>query len=191
VAIYRSGKSEDGMLNASLLVYTPSPSDLIQAVVDRSPNSISLLHGEEHWRSVAHVGLEIGAATPGADLELVFLFSLLHDAMRRTDFGDPNHGRRAGGLIRDLKRERLLDLPQERERVLLSACCLHSDGSTSPDPTIGACWDADRLNLWRVGLTPVDRFLSTPEGRRPERAAWALDALGDVPSWMDLLMSCR
>jgi hypothetical protein len=28
--------------------------------------------------------------------------------------------------------------------------------------TIGACWDADRFNLWRVGTVPDVAFISTP-----------------------------
>jgi hypothetical protein len=44
---------------------------------------------------------------------------------------------------------------------------------TTRQPTVGACWDADRLNLLRVGMTPDARFMSTAEGRRPERIEWA------------------
>jgi hypothetical protein len=40
-------------------------------------------------------------------------------------------------------------------------------------PTIGACLDADRLNLWRVAKEPDPALLSTPYGRRPEVIRWA------------------
>jgi len=30
---------------------------------------------------------------------------------------------------------------------------------------VGACWDADRFNLWRVGIEPDPRYLSTPAAR--------------------------
>ena len=38
----------------------------------------------------------------------------------------------------------------------------------SADPTIGACWDADRLNLWRVGVAPARGMLSTAAARSAE-----------------------
>jgi uncharacterized protein len=131
--------------------------------------------------------MEVGAVTPGADLGLVFLFSLLHDAVRWSDLGDAGHGRRSSELVRELNGEGLLDLPEEEEGLLVSACLLHSEGATSSDPTIGTCWDADRLNLWRIGSTPDPALLSTAEARRPERVNWALDALRAVPTWPQLL----
>jgi hypothetical protein len=51
----------------------------------------------------------------------------------------------------------------------------HTEGETSQDSSIGACWDSDRLNLWRVGHEPDPRYLSTATARRPERIAWALE----------------
>jgi uncharacterized protein len=38
--------------------------------------------------------------------------------------------------------------------LLFEACRLHTDGLTSSEPTVQACWDADRLDLGRVGITP-------------------------------------
>ena len=34
-------------------------------------------------------------------------------------------------------------------------------------------FDADRLNLWRVGITPHPRYLSTAPAQRPDSIAWA------------------
>ena len=31
----------------------------------------------------------------------------------------------------------------------------------SEHPTIGTCWDADRLDLGRVGIVPQPKFMST------------------------------
>ena len=45
-------------------------------------------------------------------------------------------------------------IPAELVRRILEGC-VHAD------PTIGTCWDADRLDLWRVGITPHARFLRT------------------------------
>lgn len=174
-------------LGAMLLAWTPSPEDLINAVFARSENWSSPIHGEEHWRGVAHVGLVMGAHTPGADPRLVFLFGLLHDAMRQNEYDDPDHGRRASELLGELIARRMLDLPEAQEHLLSVACSLHADGETSPDPTIGTCWDADRLNLWRLGWAPSESLLSTADGRSPERVEWAREAIRAVPSWAELL----
>ncbi|MBB6018173.1 hypothetical protein HNQ04_003450 [Deinococcus radiopugnans ATCC 19172] len=32
------------------------------------------------------------------------------------------------------------------------ACKHHASGQTTDEPTLGACWDADRLDLPRVGI---------------------------------------
>ena len=44
----------------------------------------------------------------------------------------------------------------------------------SPFPfTIQTCWDADRLDLGRVGITPDPSWLCTEAAKRPEVIAWA------------------
>jgi uncharacterized protein len=78
-------------------------------------------------------------------------------------------------------------MPEVEQQQLIAACLLHSDGLTSADPTVGSCWDADRLNLWRLGWTPAASLMSTVDGRSAERIEWAREALRDVPSWPDLL----
>jgi uncharacterized protein len=63
-------------------------------------------------------------------------------------------------------RGRLFDLDDSSFELLYQACADHADGYISNDPTIGACWDADRLDLWRVGITPSPALFSTLIGRR-------------------------
>ena len=48
---------------------------------------------------------------------------------------------------------------------LLEACRLHTDGHTVGDRTLLACWDADRLDLGRVGITPESQLPGTKAGR--------------------------
>jgi uncharacterized protein len=53
-----------------------------------------------------------------------------------------------------------------------------------PDITIQTCWDSDRLDLGRVGITPHPRRLCTEAAKRPTTIKWA-DArasLGVVPA---------
>ena len=122
------------------------------------------LHGPDHWRRVEQHGLRLAQATPGADVVVVRLFAVFHDAERVNESSDPDHGRRAAQLVKRRCGERF-ELGEDRLRVLGTACKYHADGETTDDPTIGCCWDADRLDLPRVGIEPHRDFMSTPTGK--------------------------
>jgi hypothetical protein len=49
--------------------------------------------------------------------------------------------------------------------TLTEALTHHDKGLVSKDPTIGVCWDADRLTLWRLNRQPDPALLSTPAAR--------------------------
>jgi len=78
------------------------------------------------------------------------------------------------------------DLEEAEIGLLGFACEEHANGGVSPDPTVGVCWDADRLNLWRVGIRPDPRFLSTEAARSGERIVWARDLQGECFAWEKL-----
>ena len=128
-------------------------------------------HGIAHWARVLENGLRLAGRT-GADIAVVRLFAVLHDARRVNEYSDPDHGPRAAALAETL-RGTLIDLPDNRFRLLHRACAGHTHERTHPDPTIQTCWDADRLDLGRVGITPDPRFLCTAVAREPETIAWA------------------
>lgn len=46
------------------------------------------------------------------------------------------------------------------------------------DPTIATCWDADRLDLLRVGIRPDPARLVTEAARDPEVLEWAMARSG-------------
>ena len=89
---------------------------------------------------------------------------MLHDASRLSDDDDPAHGARAAKLAQHLQGE-FYDLTQPQLSALSYACRWHEAGKVSADPTIGTCWDADRLDLTRVGIPPSTALLSTSTGR--------------------------
>ncbi|HEY1378437.1 MAG TPA: hypothetical protein VGF55_16685 [Gemmataceae bacterium] len=126
-------------------------------------------HGVVHWTRVLENGLRIAAAT-GADPEVVTLFALFHDARRVNEDRDDGHGLRGGELARSLRGE-LVHLNDARFDLLFEACRLHTDGLTVGDPTLLTCWDADRLDLGRVGIATDPRRLGTRAGR--SLLAWA------------------
>ena len=77
---------------------------------------------------------------------------------------DDGHGLRGGNLARSL-RGTLVHLDDARFELLFEACRLHTDGLTEGEPTLQACWDADRLDLGRVGITPEPHRLCTDAAR--------------------------
>lgn len=126
-------------------------------------------HGVAHWARVLENGLRV-ADSNGADREVIALFALFHDARRVNEHRDPGHGLRGGELARSL-RGTLVHLDDARFALLFEACRLHTDGLTAGDPTLQACWDADRLDLPRVGIDPKPRKLCTDAARG--LVAWA------------------
>jgi uncharacterized protein len=124
------------------------------------PDSI---HGPSHWRRVERSALEI-ADSNGAFVEVVRLFAVFHDSRRENDGVDSKHGERGAEYAASL-RGTLFDLSDTHLELLEYACRWHTHGQLSDDPTIGACWDADRLDLTRIGITPKAKFMSTALGR--------------------------
>ncbi|HEX7880811.1 MAG TPA: hypothetical protein VF720_15465, partial [Candidatus Eisenbacteria bacterium] len=117
----------------------------------------------DHWRRVERNGITLAMRT-GADLVVVKLFALFHDAQRRNDGDDPEHGARGAAYAAQL-RNRWLDIDDWRFALLEQACTWHTAGRHHDDPTIGSCWDADRLDLTRLGILPDPAYMSTPYGR--------------------------
>lgn len=141
-------------------------------------------HGIAHWARVFENGLRLARET-GADIEIVRLFAVFHDCRRVNEFSDDEHGPRAADFALE-QRGLLFDLPDREFKLLHRACAGHTRERTHPDLTIQTCWDADRLDLGRVGVTPDPRRLCTDAARRPDILNWA-DAratLGVVPEFV-------
>jgi hypothetical protein len=117
-----------------------------------SAGAHSHVHGIMHWRAVAQSGLYLAGLIEDLDPALILLFGLLHDSCRENEFDDPYHGHRAAQLLERLDRERIVRLSPERASTLMHALSEHDAGYTSEDPNVGACWDADRLQLQRLGF---------------------------------------
>lgn len=122
------------------------------------------IHGPSHWRRVEQNGLKI-AAINGANTEVVRLFAVFHDSQRKCDILDYKHGERSAQYITK-QRGNLFELDDGSFSLLHYACKWHAHGKTSDDPTIGACWDADRLDLTRIKAIPHEKYMSTEPGRR-------------------------
>jgi len=124
------------------------------------------VHGIAHWARVWSAGRFLARRT-GADAEVVELFALLHDACRWNDAHDPQHGPRAARLAEGLNGGEHFELEPARLALLTEAIEGHTEGRIHADPTIQCCWDADRLDLGRVGIVPDPRWLGTAPARDP------------------------
>lgn len=145
----------------------------------------STLHGDGHWRRVARIGARLATVESGCDPWIVLLFALLHDAGREHDGHDPGHGPRAAARARALEGAGFA-LGPRRLMLLESACFAHADGEVSHDPTVGVCWDADRLDLWRCGMTPDPRYLSSCAALDPATIRWSERPPDADPTWEEL-----
>lgn len=130
-------------------------------------------HGVVHWARVLENGLRLAELT-GANAAVVTLFAAFHDCRRQNDHHDAQHGKRGGALARSM-RGKWFDLTDAEMDLLEYACAHHTSGLTVADPTVQACWDADRLDLPRVSITVSPKLLCTPAARDPALIAWATD----------------
>ncbi len=117
----------------------------------------SRIHGPEHWARVERNGLYI-CEQNGADEDIIKLFALFHDSMRFNDGRDPEHGLRGAEYAKSLLNKEY-ELAEAKFELLYYACQYHSEYKPTEDKTVGACWDADRLDLGRVGIRPAERYL--------------------------------
>jgi uncharacterized protein len=127
-------------------------------------------HGLAHWERVRENGLWLATRT-GARADVVELFAYFHDACRANEHADPGHGPRGAALARTVAgRAFAIDAPGLE--LLALACRDHTVGQAHADPTIATCWDADRLDLGRIGTMPRAERLCTEAARAPEVIAW-------------------
>lgn len=143
------------------------PPNLVTILRDRFRLQWEGVHGFGHWERVRRNGLLLAENSGhGANTRVIELFAFLHDSCRRDEHGDPGHGARAAASLDGL----LGDLPalSAEERDLLKyACRHHTDGWIEGELTVQICWDADRLDLGRVGYTIDPDRLCTPAARDP------------------------
>ena len=156
--------------------------ELIQAILQQYRSSWKGLHGARHWARVWENGLKLANYT-GAKTGVVELFAVFHDACWVDDEWDDSHGRRGADLAA-LLRGKYFELNDHDLGFLKYACCFHTSGLTEGDITVQTCWDADRLDLGRVGIHPDKSKLCTDAAKMPEMIAWANERAGneDIPN---------
>jgi uncharacterized protein len=129
------------------------------------------VHGSNHWNRVRENGLVL-AKLNGANPTLIALFSIFHDCQRLSEGLDGQHGHASAQYLVDHRG--LIPLNDDDFELLRNACYYHNSGVTiDPDTTVMTCWDADRLDLGRVGTMPNPEYLCTEEARDGRIIEWA------------------
>lgn len=125
-------------------------------------------HGVPHWVRVWNHGRRLAEQTPGFNghhaMQVLAWFAFLHDSRRESDGADPRHGHRAAEYAKRLWEAGAIALDPEYMFMLKEALEGHSSGYLIQDPVVQVCWDADRLDLGRVGINPDPRRMCTPAG---------------------------
>jgi hypothetical protein len=127
----------------------------VPEIFDALGASLAAIDDQERshrWRGVAGAGYRLIEAGAQADAAVVFAYSILYD-----------HGERAPELATKMHRERLLIFSDDQVALLAAALAGRDREETSDDPTIGVCWDADRLTR-----PPAPGPHSTPEAGTAE-----------------------
>ena len=95
------------------------------------------------------------------------LFALFHDSRRANDSIDPKHGKRGAKFARSLQHSAamLKALDADDFALLEYACSSHTNIDTEHELSehiiARICWDADRLDIGRVGYRVDPHYLST------------------------------
>ncbi len=133
------------------------------------------IHGANHWARVLHHGQRIAKARE-ADLLVVEVYAFLHDSCRLDDYRDPLHGERGAEFAYGVNGQ-FFHLDGKQLDSLCFAIKHHSGGDVSTNATIQSCWDADRLDLGRVGIIPSPRFLSEEASKLIDEAFdWSIQS---------------
>lgn len=158
---------------------------LVQVVTEQYQLWVRGIHGIAHWGRVLENGRRLAPLT-GADLRVVELFAIFHDACRLNDGFDPDHGPRGAALARTHRRE--IELNDVGFALLLEACDCHTRGPRpGADITVQTCLDADRLDIPRVGPRIRPELLFTSAARDRRMIGWA----GARGARMEIPLVCR
>jgi uncharacterized protein len=144
---------------------------LLEMIRDQSSLRDDGYHGLDHWVRVLANGRKLAVITR-ANLKVVELFAAFHDSRRLNEGYDPEHGVRGAVFAKEM-RGKWFNVSDYEMELLVQACQQHSNGLTEADITVQTCWDADRLDLGRVGTMPDPRYLCTDAAKDPKMIDWA------------------
>ena len=123
-------------------------------------------HGVYHWHRVYKNALQL-ANYYKVESRVFMLFALFHDSKRANENIDPQHGRRGAKYAQLLQNDisTLKELNNGDFALLEYACSSHTktdfQHSLADSLIAKICWDADRLDIGRVGYIVDLEYLCT------------------------------
>ncbi len=124
--------------------------------------SATKIHGINHLRQVAYLAGRF-AASNNTCVETAVIGGYLHDCARQDDSGGNAHAHESAELAKNIITNYYPKIDADK---LYNAIYYHADGLVSRDPLLGYIWDADRITLTRLGITPQFELLSTEIAKR-------------------------
>lgn len=129
-------------------------------------------HGLPHWQRVERNGILLSMEkhagvyqfNKNVKLNVIRAFAYLHDKWRVDNYSDLEHGARAAKMLCGIRDSILSELDDEEFYLLETACRLHTTTHKTGNLTIDICFDADRLDLNRVGIIPDPSRMATEKG---------------------------
>ena len=140
--------------------------ELLKIISRQFSLELNGIHGVYHWHRVYKNALQL-ARYYNIKSRVFMLFALFHDSRRENDNIDPQHGKRGGKYARVLQHKisALKELNISDFDLLEYACSSHTKTDyqhTLADNLIAnICWDADRLDIGRVGFVVDTEYLHT------------------------------
>lgn len=122
-------------------------------------------HGLQHWTRVHENIIRLCQLNKGVNMDVALAFAYLHDSCRRYDGRDINHGERAVDNVMSLRNTILNKFSDGEIKILCEACKLHTSTIRTGNITIDTCFDADRLDISRVGICPDPEKMATNGGK--------------------------
>lgn len=132
------------------------PVEVMKQVMNEFHLKNSVIHGISHWSRVFYYGATL-SKIHNIDLEIIAYFSIFHDSKRMLEDDEPEHGPSAAEFFKKL--DSIIFIKPENKEIIYEACRTHNLVDSTDIKEIGVCYDADRLDLWRVSLEPSDKYL--------------------------------
>jgi uncharacterized protein len=121
-------------------------------------------HGIHHWERV-YENTQLLAQHYNITSKVFELFAMLHDSKRENEFEDINHGKRAALFVKELVDSEIINLSKEDKNRLIFACSNHTKPNKRAklynDIVVQICFDADKLDIGRVGIIPEEQYFQT------------------------------
>ncbi|MEA5082074.1 MAG: HD domain-containing protein [Dysgonamonadaceae bacterium] len=130
-----------------------------QSIFDKD----SPIHGYSHFLRVFRNIVLLGNHYK-FERSSIELFAYYHDILRLNDGDDPQHGKRGAELFKNGIAPKYYNMQNDIVDKVCFACENHTTLLRSGDSLIDICFDADRLDLMRVGVKPDPKKMATHIG---------------------------